>query len=162
MYFITFQWSTHHIHQRGRFSPGTPVSFTNEIDRHNITDILLKVVLSTINQTNPYYTPTQSEILSYYLDIWLTYFLLRSTVIICHLTDDAAWSLDYHEHLELVILSCICKYLKELVFFMHRISQNVLWVEYFMVMNIADLCLQILYFEDVTSNIIVHDYLCIL
>jgi len=31
-----------------------------------------------------------------------------------------------------------------------------------MVMNITDLCLQILYFEDVTSNIIVHDYLCIL
>ena len=32
------------------FSPGTPVSFTNKTDRHDITKILLKVVLNTINQ----------------------------------------------------------------------------------------------------------------
>jgi hypothetical protein len=31
----------------------TPVSSTNKTDRHNITEILLKVALSTINQTNP-------------------------------------------------------------------------------------------------------------
>jgi hypothetical protein len=30
------------------FTPGTPVSFTNKTDRHNITEILLKVALSTI------------------------------------------------------------------------------------------------------------------
>jgi len=29
------------------FSPGTPVSTTNKTDRHNITDILLKVPLNT-------------------------------------------------------------------------------------------------------------------
>jgi hypothetical protein len=31
------------------FSPGTPVSSTNKTDRHNITEILLKVALNTIN-----------------------------------------------------------------------------------------------------------------
>ena len=32
------------------FSPSTPVSSTNKTDRHNITEILLKVTLNTINQ----------------------------------------------------------------------------------------------------------------
>ena len=32
------------------FSPGTPVSFTNKTDHHDITEILVKVVLNTINQ----------------------------------------------------------------------------------------------------------------
>jgi hypothetical protein len=32
---------------------GTPVSSTNKTDRHDITEIVLKVVLSTINQTKP-------------------------------------------------------------------------------------------------------------
>jgi hypothetical protein len=35
------------------FSPGTPVSSTNKIDRHDITEILLKVALNTINPINP-------------------------------------------------------------------------------------------------------------
>ena len=34
------------------FSPGTPVSSTNKTDRHDITEILLKVALNTIN-SNP-------------------------------------------------------------------------------------------------------------
>jgi len=33
------------------FSVGTPVSFSNTIDRNNITEILLKVMLNTINPT---------------------------------------------------------------------------------------------------------------
>jgi hypothetical protein len=33
----------------GRFSPGIPVSLTNKTDRHDITEILLKVALNTIN-----------------------------------------------------------------------------------------------------------------
>ena len=37
------------------FSPGTPVSSTNKTDRHNITEILLKVALITIKQTNKTY-----------------------------------------------------------------------------------------------------------
>jgi hypothetical protein len=36
------------------FSPGLLVSSTNKTDRHNITEILLKVALSTIKQTNKY------------------------------------------------------------------------------------------------------------
>ena len=35
------------------FSPGTPVSLTNKTDRHDITEILLKVALNTINQPAP-------------------------------------------------------------------------------------------------------------
>ena len=35
------------------FSPSIPVSSTNKTDRHNITDILLKVALNTMNQTKP-------------------------------------------------------------------------------------------------------------
>jgi hypothetical protein len=34
------------------FSQGPPVSSTNKTDHHNITEILLKVALSTIKQTN--------------------------------------------------------------------------------------------------------------
>jgi hypothetical protein len=37
------------------FSPGPPVSSTNKTDRHDITKILLKVVLNTIKQTNKRY-----------------------------------------------------------------------------------------------------------
>jgi hypothetical protein len=33
------------------FSPGTPASSTTETGRHDIAEILLKVVLSTINQS---------------------------------------------------------------------------------------------------------------
>ena len=34
------------------FSPGTPVSSTNKTDRHDITEILLKVALNTITLTS--------------------------------------------------------------------------------------------------------------
>jgi hypothetical protein len=34
------------------FSPGPSVSYTNKTDRHDITEILLKVALNTIKQTN--------------------------------------------------------------------------------------------------------------
>jgi len=32
-------------------TPGTPVTSTNKTDRHDISEILLKVALNTINQT---------------------------------------------------------------------------------------------------------------
>jgi hypothetical protein len=35
------------------FSPSIPVSSTNKTDHHDITDILLKVALNTMNQTKP-------------------------------------------------------------------------------------------------------------
>jgi hypothetical protein len=37
------------LRQIGVFFPGTPVSSTNKADHHDITEILLKVVLNTIN-----------------------------------------------------------------------------------------------------------------
>jgi hypothetical protein len=37
----------------GEFYPGTPLSSTNKTDRQDITAILLKVALNTINQTKP-------------------------------------------------------------------------------------------------------------
>jgi hypothetical protein len=40
------------LQQVGGFSPGPPVSSTNKTDRHDITEILLKVALSTIKSTN--------------------------------------------------------------------------------------------------------------
>ena len=39
----------HYLIKFVRFSPGTLVSCTNKTDRHDITEILLKVSLSTIN-----------------------------------------------------------------------------------------------------------------
>jgi hypothetical protein len=39
------------MQQVSGFSPGTPVSSTNKTDRHDINEILLKVALNTINQT---------------------------------------------------------------------------------------------------------------
>ena len=42
------------------FSSGTPVSYTNKTDRHDIFEILLKVTLNTITQTplTPFYSET--------------------------------------------------------------------------------------------------------
>ena len=40
--------------QVGGFLPSTPVSSTNKTDRHDITEILLKMALTTINQTKPW------------------------------------------------------------------------------------------------------------
>jgi len=49
------------LRQVGGFSPGTPVSTTNKTDRHDITEILLKVALnhkpittSNIGRVNAY------------------------------------------------------------------------------------------------------------
>ena len=42
------------------FSPGTPVSSTNKTDRHDITEILLKVVLNTIHQPTDFSTARYS------------------------------------------------------------------------------------------------------
>jgi hypothetical protein len=38
------------------FSPGAPISSTNRTDRHDITEIFLKVALSTIKQTNKHFS----------------------------------------------------------------------------------------------------------
>jgi len=38
------------------FSPGPPVSSTNKAYHHDITELLLKVALNTIKQTNKHYS----------------------------------------------------------------------------------------------------------
>jgi len=43
------------------FFSGTPVSSTNKTDHHNITEILLKVALNTINQPNQMATVTSDD-----------------------------------------------------------------------------------------------------
>jgi hypothetical protein len=45
------------------FSPGPPVSSTNKADRHDITEILLKVALNTIKQTNKNESPSMEYLL---------------------------------------------------------------------------------------------------
>ena len=40
------------LRQVGGFFLGTPVVFTNKTDRHDITEILLKVALNTINRNH--------------------------------------------------------------------------------------------------------------
>jgi hypothetical protein len=45
------------------FSPGTPVSSTNKTDCHDITEILLKVALNTINQTTYYTKQNTNQVL---------------------------------------------------------------------------------------------------
>ena len=52
------------------FSPGTPVSSTNKTDRHDITEILLKVALNTTTLTPSYillYRYTSKNVLCYLL-----------------------------------------------------------------------------------------------
>jgi len=44
----------HWLATYGWFSPGTPVSSTNKTDHHDITEILLKVVLNTISLNQTY------------------------------------------------------------------------------------------------------------
>jgi hypothetical protein len=49
---ITLCDKVYHWLATGRwFSPGPPVSSTNKTDRHDITEILLKVTFNTIKQT---------------------------------------------------------------------------------------------------------------
>ena len=49
------------LRQVGGFSPGPPVSSTNKTDRHDITELLLKVALNTTKQTNKH----QEELLAH-------------------------------------------------------------------------------------------------
>jgi len=60
-YVITF---VSDLQQVGGFSQDTPISSTNNTDRHNITEILLKVTLNTVTLT-PYnlIIPNIAEIL---------------------------------------------------------------------------------------------------
>ena len=65
------------------FSPGTPVSFTNKTDLRDITEILLKVALSTINQPThleyPVFTRGQMNVIFplIYISVYIKYILLN-------------------------------------------------------------------------------------
>ena len=46
----------HYVIKAGRwFTPGTSISYTNKTNRHDITEILLKVALNTITLTPELY-----------------------------------------------------------------------------------------------------------
>jgi hypothetical protein len=69
LYDKVFQWLA-----TGRwFSPGTPVSSTNKTGCHDITEILLKVALNTINQ------PTNHKNVDIYFN-YSDYYLLEYLV----------------------------------------------------------------------------------
>ena len=56
------------------FSPSTPVSSTNKTDSHDITEILLKVALNTINQTIHYIKNLSRKVINecvmFYMDMF--------------------------------------------------------------------------------------------
>ena len=94
------------------FSIGTPVSFTNKSDRHDITEILLKVVLNTIN-LNPnlfclfqlcYIWPVHTD----YAFLYTMYHTLPSLLFMTSASFLARWSvfLDnnfrFQKHLSLI------------------------------------------------------------
>ena len=47
-----------YLRRVGGFSLSTPISSTSKTDRHDITEMLLKVALNTINLTPPYENDT--------------------------------------------------------------------------------------------------------
>ena len=48
------------------FSPGTPVPSTNKTDLHDMTEILLKVALNTINHKYAHYVRTNIDMIDMY------------------------------------------------------------------------------------------------
>ena len=67
--------------------PGTPVSFINKTDRHDITEILLKVSLNSINQSKPnqhfvQYIEIDMKVNCYYNEVkWKTSHKVNITVV---------------------------------------------------------------------------------
>ena len=55
-----------------RFSPNTPLSSTNKTDRHDITEILLKVALNTINHNNNPNPSNKKH--NTYLSFWINFY----------------------------------------------------------------------------------------
>jgi len=68
---------------------GTPVSSINKTDRHNITELLLKVALNTINQPNQSFSLShcifsRSLIYGFWLSLWYlqNFFKAKSTYLL--------------------------------------------------------------------------------
>ena len=53
------------------FSPGTPVSSTNKTDRHDITEILLKVAFNIITLTLPRFLCRVKYLEIFYIFVWM-------------------------------------------------------------------------------------------
>jgi hypothetical protein len=67
------------LRQVGVFSPTTPVSYTNKTDRHDITELLLKVALNTINHKDIQYEWTNIWYMLERTRIATSYFKCLST-----------------------------------------------------------------------------------
>jgi hypothetical protein len=88
------------------FSPGTPVSSTNKTDRHDITEILLKVALNTTTLTLTLTLSIQNKNSgpAYFVFIMLHYFYLnlvkKSLLIRLILVNDCdrLWNLKFLFH----------------------------------------------------------------
>jgi hypothetical protein len=73
------------LRQVGGFRPGTPVSSTNKTDRHDITEILLKVALNTIILTlHRNSTLEKPLILELILYIWFKFFTAFNIGLECN------------------------------------------------------------------------------
>jgi len=66
-----------------RFSPGIPVSSTNKTERHDITEILLKVALNTIN------TNTNTHVVIFFVQL----FTINSMLSCCSSCMSGQWFL---------------------------------------------------------------------
>jgi hypothetical protein len=58
------------------YSPGTPVSSTNKNDRHDITDILLKVALNTTPQPTQPILSKQNYLMTFHPKLILSTFIV--------------------------------------------------------------------------------------
>jgi hypothetical protein len=65
------------------FSLGAPVSSTNKPDRHNITEILLKVVLNTITLTPLYWLENWASLVKFHKLFYVQGAEMRSDCSLC-------------------------------------------------------------------------------
>ena len=84
------------------FSPGTPVSSTNKTDRHNITEILLKVAFNTIILTPAWNLEEPAKWYGNYLKYYRMLCLVRNnrkmqklTILACL---ECKINLKFHDH----------------------------------------------------------------
>ena len=69
------------LRQVGVFFPGSPFSSTNKSDCHNITEILLKVALNTINHKNQSYARQLSILTNRTTSLWVDTVLIPGNLV---------------------------------------------------------------------------------
>jgi hypothetical protein len=104
------------------FSPGTPVSSTNKTDRHEITEILLKVASNIINQNKPEFN------FNFHFQTWF-YIHMYCIICVCTRLDNTLLHLYRQTNavlpmvyptlgkIELILVTC--------TYLLHRMSRNV-------------------------------------